>query len=129
MHRADQDNSTDSDIETLDGDNDNNHPHIPAFVGQDNPTAKEMRDNIAQAMWEDYQNVLADCARDELDSDNMDNIFANPDTYVSLTRITCNSYDTIDTDEMHFIVCIVRCSYKKFTYMTTVTTHMDQLQG
>ena len=79
MHYADQDDSSNSDTETLDGDNDNNHPHIPAFIGQDNPTAKEMRDNIAQAMWEDYQNVLADCAMDELDSDDMDDIFSNPD--------------------------------------------------
>ena len=79
MRRADQDDSSDSDTETLDGDNDNNHPHIPAFVGQDNPMAKEMQDNIAQAMWEDYQNVLADRAMDELDSDDMDDIFSNPD--------------------------------------------------
>ena len=46
MHCADQDNSMDSDIETLDGDNDNNHSHILAFIGQDNPMAKEMQDNI-----------------------------------------------------------------------------------
>ena len=78
MRRADQDDSSDSDTETLDGDNDNNHPHIPAFVGQDNPTAKEVRDNIAQAMWEDYQNILAHREMDELDSDNMDDIFSNP---------------------------------------------------
>lgn len=59
MHKSDHDNDlSDSDSEPLD-------EEILIDMDVDNQTAKQMRDGIAQAMWDDYQSILLEQALEE----------------------------------------------------------------
>ena len=74
----------DSDGGVVDGNNDGVQQHLPTNQSEvlvvavantsdtDNLTAKQMQDRIAQMMWDDYQNILADRAREEIADDPLE---------------------------------------------------------
>ena len=74
----------DSDGGVVGGNNDSVQQHLPTNQSEvlvaaaantsdtDNLTAKQMWDRIAQMMWDDYQNLLADRAREEVADDPLE---------------------------------------------------------